>query len=316
MIIKKMDSRVEQIEELSSLLKGDLTYIQRSQIEKELRRLTNGVLGEKDAAYYIDFHFGNSKYWAVIHDLRLEYLNQVAQIDHILMNRFFDIYVLESKSYSSGVRITRSGEFEVRDGSGYFGIPSPIEQNKRHIHVLERLISAREILPRRIGMPIRPRFTSLILVSPKSIISRPPEKDFDTSMVIKVDALRTKIDKVIDRQPILSDIAAIGKFCSSSTLAEAASRLAAFHRPKRKAFGARFGLPHGHPAGPGQRPVQWHEKSGTGSAPEHICSKCGKAITDGMAEFCRRNAARFGGKAYCMDCQKSFSPGYGSNAVK
>ncbi|NTV47823.1 MAG: NERD domain-containing protein, partial [Chlorobiales bacterium] len=42
----------------------------------------------------------NSKNWAVIHDLRLEHENQVAQIDHLMINRSFDFYVLESKNYA------------------------------------------------------------------------------------------------------------------------------------------------------------------------------------------------------------------------
>ena len=194
MIIKPMDSKQDEIKELSSLLDEKITPNQRFQIERELKAIRSGVLGEKDAAYYINFYFGESKNWAVIHDLRIEYEDQVAQIDHILMNRMFEIYVLESKNYSYKITITPEGEFKGCSETKYYGVPSPIEQNKRHIHLLERFLKAKEILPKRMGIPISPRFKSLILISPKSIISRPPEKKFDTSMVIKADTLRTKID--------------------------------------------------------------------------------------------------------------------------
>jgi hypothetical protein len=244
MIIKKMDSKQEELAALTALLKGKLIPYQRFLIERELKAIRSGVSGEKDSAYYIDFYFGNSKNWAVIHDLRLEHRGQVAQIDHLLINRFFDVYVLESKNYSYKLKITPEGEFQTYYGKDYVGIPSPIEQNKRHIHLLDRFLKHHDILPKRIGISIRPKFKSLILVSPKSIISRPPEKKFDTSSVIKADTLRTKIDQEVDkRKNPLADFATLSKLCSSSALMETARALAGFHKPRKVDFRARFGLP-------------------------------------------------------------------------
>jgi hypothetical protein len=211
-------------------------------IERELKAIRSGVYGERDSAYYIDFYFGDSKNWAVIHDLRLEHKGQVAQIDHLLINRFFDVYVLESKNYSYKLKITPEGEFQVYYGKEYIGIPSPIEQNKRHIHLLDLFLKSHNILPKRIGVSIRPRFKNLILVSPKSIITRPPDKKFDTSCVIKVDTLRTRIDREVDKWHPLTNFTTISKYCSSSTLVRTAKRLAAFHRPQRVDYRAKFGL--------------------------------------------------------------------------
>ena len=106
MIIKKMDSKQEEITELTALLKGRLTSNERFVIERELKTIKSGVSGEKGSAYYIDFYFENSKNWAVIHDLRLEHRGKVARVDHLLINRFFDMYVLESKNYSHRLKIT------------------------------------------------------------------------------------------------------------------------------------------------------------------------------------------------------------------
>ena len=243
MIIKKMDSKQEEIAELTALLNRKLTPYQRFLIERELRAIRSGVSGEKDSAYYIDFYFGNSKNWAVIHDLRLEHKGQVAQIDHLLINRFFDIYALESKNYSYKLKISPEGEFETYYSKEYFGIPSPIEQNKRHIYFLDLFLKQRDVLPKRMGISIRPRFKSLILVSPKSIITRPPEKKFDTSSVIKADILRTKIDREVDKgKNPLVDLATISKICSSSTLEKIAVKLAMFHKPSKVDFRAKFGL--------------------------------------------------------------------------
>lgn len=306
MIIKKMDSRKEEMGELSSLLNGELTPNQRFLIERELKAMRSGAHGEKDSVYYIDFYYENSKNWVVIHDLRLEHEDQVAQIDHILMNRVFDMYVLESKSYSHGIKITPEGEFQAYYGKQCFGIPSPIEQNKRHIHFLDRFLKANDILPKRMGISIKPRFKNLILVSPKCIITRPSEKKFDTSLVIKADTLETKIKKEVDRANPVADIASFSKICSSSTIEEVARKLASFHKPLRVDFRAKFGLPAQGSSNPQNDSLPKNEEPKPQNSSKYFCSKCKKAMSEKVAKFCWQNKSKFGGRAYCFDCQKDF----------
>ena len=95
MIIKHAQSRDRDIEELTALLAlphvGSAT---KRKIESEIRKIRAGMAGEKEAAYNIDFHYGEHKEnWAVIHDLRVEYQGSTAQIDHLLINRFLEIYL-------------------------------------------------------------------------------------------------------------------------------------------------------------------------------------------------------------------------------
>jgi hypothetical protein len=156
MIIKTMDSKQQELKELSALLAEDLSPNRRFLIERELKAMLTGVQGEEDSGYYIDFYFGNAENWAVIHDLRLEHQDQVAQIDHLLINRIFNFYVLESKNYSYGIKITSEGEFQAYYGKRHLGIPSPVEQNKRHIRLLELFLKAHDILPKRLGFTINP----------------------------------------------------------------------------------------------------------------------------------------------------------------
>ena len=100
------------------------------------RRRAAGAEAERDAAYLIDFDYKDHPGWAVIHDLRIEADGRTAQIDHLLISRCFEFYVLESKSFRSGFSVNDHGDF-IRWGSGKpEGIPSPIEQNRRHISVL------------------------------------------------------------------------------------------------------------------------------------------------------------------------------------
>ena len=158
------------------------------------------------------------------------------------MNRLFDIYVLESKNFSYKLKITPEGEFQAHYGKEYFGIPSPIEQNKRHIYLLDLFLKQHDILPKRMGITIKPIFKSLILLSPKSIISRPPKKKFDTSSVSKADTLRTRIDQEVDKGNPLADFASLSKLSSSSTLVQTAKTLARFHKRIKINFRAKFGL--------------------------------------------------------------------------
>ncbi|MBT8762541.1 NERD domain-containing protein [Desulfohalobiaceae bacterium Ax17] len=202
MIIKERDSRENEIQELKKLLELPITSKQRFLIERELRALKKGTSGEDDSAYYINFYYGDSKNWAVIHDLRIEYEGKVAQIDHVMIGRMLDIFVIESKNYSYGVRINDKGEFELLYNNKYHGIASPIEQNKRHIYILKKFLSANNILPKRVGLTLKPKFRSLVLISPKAIIERPPENEFDTSMVIKADALDTTVQGYFENVPI------------------------------------------------------------------------------------------------------------------
>lgn len=302
MIIKKRDSKRAEIDELTTLLSVPLPENKKFLIERELRFIKSGDQGENDAAYFIDFHFASSKRWAVIHDLRLEHRGKVAQIDHLLINRFFDIYVLESKNFSYGLKITDTGEFLVNNGKNYFAIESPIEQNKRHQIVLEQVIKKYDIMPKRLGITLTPSFYCYVLVSPKSRVVRPDRSRFDTSMVIKTDTLRTAIDKRVDEMNSILVLTAASKISSFEAVVEAAKRLAALHRPFKTNYRKRFGI---EDAGLSQTSTK--RATDIQSSKQFYCFKCKKTITEQVAKFCWDNKQRFHGKAYCFDCQEAFS---------
>ena len=241
MIIKQKESRQSDIDNLSSLLHSNLPEEERFLIERELTFIKSGEKGEKDSTYYLDFDFGSSLNWAVIHDLRLEFENKLAQIDHLLINRFFEFYVLETKSFSYALKITNDGEFLASYNNKYYGIPSPIEQNRRHIVLLEKVIKARNIMPTRLGIQMSPALKSYILISPQSRVMRPSLEHFDTSMVIKADTLRSLIDKESDKITV-GGVIGLGKLSSSETIMDVARRLIKSHKPGKVDFRSRFGI--------------------------------------------------------------------------
>jgi hypothetical protein len=245
MLIKQADDASAHLAALEAQAQGGGANAKRA--ETELRTRRAGLRGEREAAYLIDFDYAASPNWAVIHDLRLEHGGRVAQIDHLLINRWMDVYVLETKSFHAGVKITEDGEFlrwnDYR--KTYEGMASPIEQNERHIQVLRDAMAQIE-LPMRLGARIAPSFHSFVLVSPKAKVYRPTR--FDTSRVIKADQLKKAIWRDIDNEnALLSLLKTAAKIVSGETVDFVARQLAALHRPLRVASEAVSSVEVGSP---------------------------------------------------------------------
>ena len=238
MLIKSKDSRLEDIQELNRLLSLNITAKQRFLIERELKCLVSGERNERNSAYYLDFSYKDSLNWALIHDLRIEHRDRVAQIDHLLINRFLDVYVLESKNFYYGIKITEEGEFLVWSGKGYQAIESPYEQNQRHIQALKSSVEDRNLGPKRLGFAIPVSFRNVLLVSPTSNVLKPKAATFDLSTVIKADAFVSVVDKVMEKKSIIE----APKLVGSDTLRDFSEKLARLHRPGSFDYAAKFGI--------------------------------------------------------------------------
>jgi hypothetical protein len=200
MIIKEADEKKSQIATLEALAaRRDASPDVRKRIEQEIRNIRSGIKGEEEAAYEINFHFGASKNYAVIHDLRIEVEGRVAQIDHLLIGRFLDIWVCETKSFCEGIAINEQGECSRFYNNKPSGMASPFEQNKKHIMVLGSLFKTGMVqLPTRLGFSIKPNMTSVVLVSKNARISRPKTKIAGVESIIKSDQFRSMIDRATD----------------------------------------------------------------------------------------------------------------------
>lgn len=229
MLIKEADDQSAHIRDLEQAAKGQNAKAKQAAIELRIRKA--GIRGERDSAYLIDFHYAKSPNWAVIHDLRLEHDGRVAQIDHLMIDRWLDVYVLETKQFHAGIKITENGEFLRWNSykSTYEGMASPLEQNERHIEVLREVMSQLE-LPSRLGIRITPRLQSFVLVASDARIMRP--RKFDTSRVIKADLLKKAIWRDIEKESgLVGLLRTAAKVVSSETLEQVAHQLAARHRP-------------------------------------------------------------------------------------
>lgn len=323
MIIKQADDKQTDLTTLQLLLTHpEADIATKKRIEREIRNLQAGIRGEAEAAYEMKVHWGESKNWMILNDLRVEHNDIVAQIDHLIINRWLDIWVCESKNFSEGIAINEHGEFSAFFGSKPYGVPSPIEQNNKHILILQRLFDSGVVkLPTRLGFTIKPALKSLVLVSKGARISRPKNKVDGLSCIVKNDQLFKLIDKAVDDSgPIM-----MAKIIGQDTLEEVAREIAKQHKPIQFDWSAKFGLSAevtpSAPVAPVKRPSTLQttvpiaaDKPPANEKPEDaetkkpkqklICHSCGTAIMYNVAKFCWFNKSKFGGNIYCMDCQK------------
>jgi RNase P subunit RPR2 len=290
MLLKTADDKSQDIDELEALLRrADLDARQRRAIESELWAIRLGAKAEADAAYQLEFDLGDSKHWAVIHDLRLELDGHVAQIDHLVISRLLEVFVCESKSYTGGVKVNERGEWSTYSDRRPIGIPSPVEQNRRHIQLLEEVVKRGYVkLPRRI-VAIKPTFKNIVLVSPSGLITRPRAKRPELDSVVKVDQFRTYLleREISDRQ--------ILKLVGSDTLEAFGRQLVALHRPANIDWPARFGIRAANaipapPAKSTRRP--WLVKY------DGTCSNCGTLLVKGTEAIWRQRERQM----LCLEC--------------
>ena len=154
MLVKEADDKQPAIDELQKLLElTDLRAFQRKAVTKEINIMRSGIKGEKEAAYELDFRYKSSKNYILLHDLRLVVNQHVAQIDHLLIDRCLNVYIFETKNFSSGIKINENGEFLSWNSyqKTFEGIPSPLAQNERHTLVLNDFFKTHE-MPTRLGL--------------------------------------------------------------------------------------------------------------------------------------------------------------------
>lgn len=240
MLIKKADDKSATLAELEALAKSAKPGKRRT-VEEELRKVRAGIKGERDAAYLIDFDYGNSPDMAVIHDLRLEINGRVAQIDHVLIHCSLHCFVLETKRFHAGLKITETGEFLRWNDwkKTYEDMASPLAQNERHISVLRDAFDSL-IPPQEAGVPTVPVFHSYVLVPPAARINRPAR--FDTRRVIKTDLLRSAIDQDLNRAGVLAAPEGGESALSSRALGDLALGLVYRHQPGAFDYRRKFGL--------------------------------------------------------------------------
>jgi hypothetical protein len=317
MIIKQSDERTEDILALRRLLsRSDIAANQTKRVQKELIALRSGLKGEREAAYHIDFHYGAGENYAIIHDLRVEFEGRTAQIDHLIIGRFLQCFVCETKYWSDGVSINESGEFSAHYGERTIGVPSPIMQNARHIKVLSSVLASGLIdRPKRLGLNVPADLTPITLVSTRAKIKRPSGLNSQNySEVIKADQLADRIQAHADTK---TSALRLARLVSAEALREFATGIANLHTPIQFNYAAKFGF------GPSRKQpmkaLSFKQQSSlieadspqgadvpleaTDPVKRYQCAVCAGAVELKVARYCWFNRDRFKGEIRCRSHQ-------------
>lgn len=313
MLIKSADEKSKRLALLEDLQRSPLLdRRQQEWLRDELHRTKRGIAGERDAAHYLDNYLKDDPHRALLHDLRFVVDGDVVQIDHMIITRSMFVYLLETKNFNGNLRINEFGEFSVEyRGERVFGIPSPMEQSRRHEGPLRKLFDALGIQGRNSATA---QIHHCVLVHPSSLIHRPSAKKLDTTNVIKADQFRAWHERFQEQAGVGSVLGSILNIRGSDTIKEFAQKLVRQHRPadllalpdlmkpRTPSEGASPPLPPRAPiaaiaAASGTSPTQ------TTSSRKLVCATCGSRITFAEGKYCWNNEGRFGGFQYCREHQ-------------
>lgn len=321
MLIKATDDKSRRLALLDDLQKSPmLDRRQRDWLRDEHHRTQRGLAGERDAAHYLDNYLKDDPDRMLLHDLRFKVDGDVIQIDHLVITRSLYVYLLETKNFNGNLRINEHGEFSVEyAGERVYGIPSPLEQSRRHEGPLRKLFDLLEIRGRNGSAAT---IEHCVLVSPSSIIHRPPAKAFDTTNVIKADQFRAWHEKFQGRASTATNVvSSLLNIRSAATIEEFARKLVRQHRPVDPLTLPDFMQPRQVPAQAKPAAVPRDPTppiaSAAASAPEVepeakaerrklVCATCGSKISYPEGKFCWNNERRFGGLQYCREHQAAF----------
>ncbi len=285
MLLKSKDDIAPQLAQLDELLRLPLTSTQRTAIEREKAILRVGSSGERDAAFQIDFRLKDHADWVVIHDLRLEHRDRVAQIDHLIFHPNWEFYVLETKGIRTKMKI-QGGQWSFIQNNHWQGMANPVEQNARHIMVLKQLLEDLDWLPRTMSVRVVPRFINVVLVPPGCHL----QQNDGLNWVLHMDEFVTKARRDFSLGNAMLNIL---HSHSGKHARELGEKLLTMHTPLQIDYRKRFGIP----------PDAVEEPKSQYNRSETFCQSCEVALTTAEVSYCRTNKARFGARMLCRKCQ-------------
>ena len=295
MLYKNIDSKEPEINQLKKLLKQSKNPKQQALIRADLARVENGYQAEKDNAYYLDFAFKDDSNHILLHDIRIEYNGQVAQIDHILISRL-RIEVLESKSFTGMLTIKGDGSLNVEYGKKVQTFPNPIEQNNRHAKVLLDFLKENMELPsnhKLLGIPI----DSTVLINPQTTLTNDTLPDGFT----RADSFKTYRNEGIDKMGVVNVFKSIGTAMKIDRAKEIANFLVKYHTPKSYDYAKKYPIKKEEEVKNIVTPKQ-EEKLTIDESKTPLCSKC-------QSDTIEIHYGKYGYYFKCLSCN-------GNTAIK
>lgn len=295
----------DKLAELQALIdSGTLSVHGQAAAEADLQTLASGYRGESEVAFVVNELYGSSKNWAVIRDLRLPVDDTFVQMDHLLINRFLEITVIESKNFEGQYVVDESGRWSVETPARKLGIPSPIHQLRRQIELLERFFKTKSSvqLPTRALKTIFPKYKGVAVLSNKVVLTVAKDATFQFPL-LKVDELRGHL---VDASTEVADALTLLRVVGEDTLANFASQLASCHVPleSTQALAAYEREPIVVTTQGSEQPLG-ADKLVTPASPgsKLVCATCQNRVPYVVAQFCWRQKHRFKGEVFCREHQ-------------
>jgi hypothetical protein len=154
-----------------------------------------GKEAEQQMSFYLRRAFADNKNIYIFNDLRLEYEDDAAQIDHLIVHQY-GMIIIESKSVSSRVEINEQQEWTRWFNNIAQGMSSPIIQAREQGVFLKKYLNrhAEVLLGKILGMQSRFRgmpIDTLVAISDSGIINRPKTMSLDE--VCKADQICDRV---------------------------------------------------------------------------------------------------------------------------
>lgn len=287
-----------------------------------------GQAAEADMAFYLRRAYAEEKDVHVFNDLRIEHRGERAQFDHLVLHRA-GMIAIESKSVTTSVRINERGEWSRLWAGEWTGMPSPLKQAEVQFELLWPILNSAntQLLGKMLGTIQRGfggyRYDVFAAVSTNGMVERPDSKAYPD--VCKADQVCEKVSERINLRRSRASAKGmvntalnplnwskwddrLGHEFSAAEFEKVSDFLLSRH-VERKAPPA--------PATPATSgslaPVTSEVLVVPGNVPPKpteavpdVCADCPARLTLRVAEYCLGSPRRFGGRAYCMTCQKNY----------
>ncbi|MGM1052954.1 MAG: nuclease-related domain-containing protein [Pseudomonadota bacterium] len=156
---------------------------------------------EQDVAFHLRREFGDSEQVRIIHDLVIEYGEERAQIDHLVIHPYGFI-IIESKSIVGEVQVNAEGEWSRSYKGNWTGMPSPIRQAELQKDLLHALLSNNlaRLLGKLLGIQTKlggRDWQTLCAVSSTVILHREKMPKNVADKVVKTEFVAGKVKEII-----------------------------------------------------------------------------------------------------------------------
>lgn len=183
---------------------------------------------------YLDEAFGLRDDVVVAHDVRISCEAGRAHIDHLLITRYLDVFLIESRFDGEELVVSDQEEFSLRyvDGT-MIRVRSPITQLRRNLIVMQHVLKS-IALPEKMGYPVVPSFHRHVVLAHGTRMANHSTVREDYFQRPK-DLVR-KIHAASDRGPVRALFSGL----SPSQLSDIAKIVVRWHAPDKVDFMGKY----------------------------------------------------------------------------